>query len=103
MLRCRKQTKLWTCKDGTRIRICDMTNAHLLNAIAFLDRHTAGVETALVTAPNPFTGDIASDLFDQEQDTVLEEGLDPSDVTPLYDNLIAERERRKHEPNSTEH
>jgi hypothetical protein len=90
----RKQTKLWTCKDGTRIRICDMTDSHLLNTIAYLERYTVKKQTCLVLAPNPFCGDIAESMFDNEQGAVLEEGLEPSDVCASYDNLVAERERR---------
>jgi len=98
MLKYKKQTKLWTCKDGSWIRICDMTDSHLRNTIAFLERHTKMVEEMLVIAPNPFNGDIASDLFDQRQDDVLENGLDPSEVCAYYDNFIIEQERRKHGP-----
>jgi hypothetical protein len=71
-----------------------MTDSHLQNTIAFLNRHTTRIETALATAPNPFTGDIACDLFDQGQDALLEEGMDPSEITPLYDNLVAEMLKR---------
>lgn len=51
-------------------------------------------EQEFLAAGNPFQGDIASYMFDQEQDTLREEGLDVSDVYPIYSDMHAEAMRR---------
>ena len=92
-----KQTALWTRKDGTRIRICDMTDGHLANTIAMIERHTQRAEDSFVEASNPFTGEIASQMFEDAQDVILsgEDEFDPNDLCPLYDKLLDEKMRRE--------
>ncbi|MFA5385345.1 MAG: hypothetical protein WC364_11925 [Eubacteriales bacterium] len=92
----RKQTALWKQKDGTTIRICDMTDSHLLNTIAFLERSAQRLDHAFAMAPNPFHGDIAFDMMESAQDAILagDEETDPAALYPVYDKLCAERERR---------
>jgi hypothetical protein len=92
----RKQTARWKQKDGTFIRICDMTDSHLHNTIAMLERATERHDHAFAMAPNPFHGDIAFDMMESAQDAILEgEGeTDPADLYPVYDKLCAERDRR---------
>ena len=92
----RKQTKLWKCKDGTKVRICDMTDSHLNNTINMLERYTSAMERNMYHLSNFFTGDLASDMI-EDQIMWMEQnrGFDPSEFAPLYDNLIDERERRE--------
>lgn len=37
----RKVTKVWTTKDGTKVRICDMSDAHIMNSMRMLARMAA--------------------------------------------------------------
>ena len=37
-MKTRKVTKVWTRKNGKKVRICDMNDYHLNNAIKMIDR-----------------------------------------------------------------
>ena len=65
----RKQVNLWTQKDGVRIRICDMSDSHLVNTIRMLKRKgemkkfQVDMEYLSFGRPN---GEMAQDAFDEE-------------------------------------
>lgn len=92
----RKQTKLWTTKDGRRIRICDMEDDHLLHTIRLLQRvaETKRIKSVVfyTTCEQP-TSDGALDCFNREFDSVMDAELE--DYLPrIYENLGAEVNRR---------
>lgn len=93
-----KQTKLWKTKDGRRIRICDMDDRHLLNTIRFLDRKAKEVESAALYAGHAFLntlqGEMAQDCLENELDAIEQDGVEPHEICPLYNNLVAEALRR---------
>ena len=91
-----KQTKLWTTKDGRKLRICDMEDSHLVNTIQLLQR-TAEAERIrnsvfYATCIGP-TGDMAQVLFDQECDQVWQADWDDY-VHPIYPNMVKEAKSR---------
>ena len=91
-----KQTKKWTAKDKSRIRICDMEDNHLINTISMLQRKAeeerAHYSLFYLTCNEP-TGDMAQLAFEQEQNAVFESSF--LDYTPpIYQNLIDDAERR---------
>jgi len=88
--------KRWKQKDGATIRICDMTDSHLANAIALLERAAQRHDMRFALMSNPFRGDIAFNIMESEQDAILEgeAETDPADLYPVYDDLCAERDRR---------
>ncbi len=93
----KKQTKKWTTKDKSKIRICDMEDSHLLNTIKFLERF-AETERKLnmdfyITCPQP-NGEMAQMAFDNELSLAIE-SIWEDFTPPIYDNLIKEKERRK--------
>lgn len=92
-----KVTKVWTTKDGTRIRICDMTDDHLANAISFLERMAkkefSGNQDLAEQArgffgPNSMAAYQIEFSFDEEEDWTYY-------LPPIYDSLVRERVRRK--------
>lgn len=95
----RKQTKIWTCKDGTRLRICDMEDSHLDNAIRLIERMAEARTGELVTsgyqALGCLQGEMALDSIERELGYLEQYGLEPSEINPLYDNLILEKQRRE--------
>jgi len=92
----KKQTSLWKTRDGTKIRICDMSDSHLGNAMKFLETLSREIDKRLVCMTNPFTGEVAAEMFDAVQDSILEgdEDLDSMDDFPEYQKLCLESNRR---------
>ena len=92
----RKQTKVWTTKDGRDVRLCDMTDSHIVNLAWFL-RRTAQERLReevrfMMNVPEP-TGDIASMTFNQEFDTLMEASWEDY-VHPIFDKVLLEMCRR---------
>lgn len=87
----RKVTKLWTTKDGRKIRICDMADEHLFNAIRMYQR---GHKVAQFNLPFPsmISGEMASFCAEGDYDRFQESG--PEASYPLYEDLRLEAQRR---------
>lgn len=94
----RKKTKRWTTKDGRKIRICDMTDSHLLNTVAMLERYQKAAESYAISsghqALSTLRGEMAVDLVERELDYIEAYGLEPCEVHPLFADLLIEKERR---------
>ena len=72
-----KQTGIWTCRDGTEIRICDMSDNHLRNTVNLL---TPKIDTHLCKLlSRSYDGDIWINL---------------EDICPVYDEMVIEMNRR---------
>ena len=86
----KKVTKKWKTADGQKVRICDMTDSHLLNAIAWCERKHLLTQQ---TMPYPtFQGEMAQYYAEQQYDALQEGG--PEESFPLYDDLCADADRR---------
>jgi len=96
-----KQTKLWTCKDGRKVRICDMTDQHLLNTIRMILRaaprqQQAALESAQSCAAM-IHGEMASMSIESEIDRLIEMSAEEfAEVhCPLLYELCEDAMRRK--------
>ena len=94
----RKQTKIWITKEGNRIRICDMSDTHLINSILLLERIAEifcqrEIEDGF-NLLSILQGECAIDTVESRLDMLEDYGKDASEINPLYDNLCLEAERR---------
>lgn len=93
----RKITKVWTCKNGSKVRICDMSNSHLLNTIKLLYKTAAKNRNYALCYVPDFQGEMAQYYAEQEWDSLNEmSDLDFAfNNYPILENLIEDAERRK--------
>jgi hypothetical protein len=93
-----KQTKLWTTREGAKIRICDMTDGHLSNTIKMLERIAKAKIMASIEARwsllATLQGEMACMTVENEIAYLEKEGINPSEIHPLYDNLVEGWKRR---------
>ena len=89
---------MWTTKDGRKIRICDMGDQHLLNAIKFCRRTTQAKLDYVINNPPNFQGEYAQLFAEQEWESYLH--MDAHDVINstlwghLFDAMLLEADRR---------
>ena len=96
----KKQTKYWKCKDGRKIRICDMSDSHLLNTIKMLERNSQALHfyriSNLEAAQMFFHGEMALWEVENNLMQLYEEGPNVYEDFPIYENLVEEFDRRKY-------
>jgi hypothetical protein len=89
-------TKKWKMRDGTKIRIKDMGDSHLLNTIKMLERYGRAKHiqetNELWSMPYP-QGEQAQMCFDQIEMEIYDK--DWSDYVPdIYWDMVEEVEKR---------
>lgn len=92
----RKQTKKWTMKDGRKIRICDMNDSHIENAIKMCER-IAHLTRASEIANFPFGLHFQGEMAEYDFELGCENLLSSSEedfLPDIYLNLIDEQIRR---------
>ena len=83
--------KLWTTKDGNKIRICDLETSHLTNIIRLLERKWTTIQHEC-PFPN-FSGEYAQMCAESDYDALLDSG--PEYEFPIYSDLVEELDKRK--------
>lgn len=87
----------WVMKDGTKVRIEDMTDSHLLNSIALLERnacdHYPEIVSSMWSAYGWMTGEMACMAMEQELDMIEGEGW-AALLPNVHYHLVNEADRR---------
>lgn len=83
-------SKKWKMQNGELISICDMENQHLLNTIKLIERVAKQDEEYILSHCSMFSGEHAQMHADFIYSDVYENGYDPNNVHPLYDDLVKE-------------
>jgi hypothetical protein len=87
----KKCMKVWRTKDGRKIRVYDLPDRHLENIIKCIESQ----HQRSISSPPMFQGEMAEYYGQQEYDSLVEAG--PAGTLAIYDDLVQEQERRKHE------
>jgi hypothetical protein len=93
----RKVTKKWKMKDGTKIRICDMTDLHLVNAMMVVENHARRVynqDLSLLISMPEMQGEQAQVSQDNNLKSVLAEFAEKDYLPDIYYDLQNETYRR---------
>jgi len=96
-----KKCEYWTTKDGTKIKIQDLTNDHLINIIKFLRRYASKkldeeIDTGYSVLAS-LGGEMAQFFCEQDLDRLESMTVDDylSNSFPPYDALLEESFKRK--------
>ena len=87
-----KVTKQWTCRDGSKVRICDMTDSHIKNTIAMLERSYRHGLNTMYSIYGGLQGEEAIACLDR--DIWEAEEIGPAYVNEIYDDLTLDLQRR---------
>lgn len=92
-IKIRKQTAKWTTKDKRKIRVCDMTDSHLLNTIKWIYRKCEKeLEEAQLYCPS-FQGEMAQYFAEQAWEQTL--SMTPIELTPpIFTCMLKDAVRR---------
>jgi len=87
----------WVMKDGTKVRIEEMSNQHIINSIRMLERHAKDIYCGDVYSMwnlyGTLQGEMALDQMENEINSLDEEGWEGILPSSYYD-LCKEAERR---------
>ena len=86
----RKCQKQWTCRDGAKVRICDMSDQHLINTIRLLQR----LHQAELAAMYAFSGTLTGEQATYHAEAMIDQMEHEDCAHPLYEDMVQDAERR---------
>ena len=66
----RKQTKLWTTTDGSRVRICDMVDSHLVDCTNAIKRYAQIQQDQAIMSLLPNLPDLTTSELESRLDRI---------------------------------
>lgn len=89
--------RVWKTKDGRKVRVCDMDDAHLINTIRYMDRRLEAMkwEMEYPNFPNPREQEIAVRRFNDFMTAK------PEYVWSFYLDMKVEAAKRGLDPSKT--
>lgn len=92
------KTGMWKTINGSEIRIVDMGNRHLINAIRMLERNAEKGAQALIDSGERFlttlSGDMAQYSVEQGLHSLQSGEFEIEEIFPVYEELTEEADRR---------
>lgn len=86
--------KVWTTREGKKIPISKMPDKHLINAIRMLDRIAEMAQWKALSDGyallGMLQGEMAIDSVENDLRRIEDYGIDPNEISPLYDDLCTE-------------
>jgi hypothetical protein len=93
------RTALWQMQDGKKVRVCDMTDKHLLNTIRYIERNVDRIRwDAVHQGYLCLSGMQGEEAINSIEDAIASLESDEAEIgefCPIYDDMVAEAERRK--------
>lgn len=89
-----KQTRLWKTATGETVRVCDMTNEHLVNCIGYLERYAQAEEYQAYRFGGTLRGEASMDAFEDVMLCLEEDGWE-SFLPEVYYAMVLDKKRRE--------
>jgi hypothetical protein len=94
----KKKPFMWTMRDGTKIAVVNMSNEHLDNAIALMERNAERYRQGAINSGfqmlSMLQGEQAIYAVESEMDRLTDGEWDLYDESEAYRALVDEKERR---------